>query len=210
MATTTTGPGDFVSTSKPTLFHFSRCVSARPAQLIYELGLDDEIEVRWAKDWKEDLQSEEYKKEVHFLAKVPAFKDGDFRLIESGAIFLYILDKYSAHVPTSLLPPHLRPLLYQHLFVTITSLYDYFLRGYFFDNMTEAQMDHWNNSVKPFLEEHIVEDGYLDSPTFTVLDIAVTYEMTRLDEFKVFEEGSKLDKYFKRVKQRESFEKAYA
>ncbi|KAI8809611.1 hypothetical protein BJ742DRAFT_804438 [Cladochytrium replicatum] len=200
---------DITIVIKPTLFHYTNWCSTRPLQLIIELGLEDEIDVRWLKD-KKILTTKAYMSEVHAFGKVPAFKDGDFRLMESGAIFLHILDKYSARVPSELLPANLKPLLYQYLFLACTSLYDFILCAFWNETDTTTVTKIWKDDFMPYLESRIVDGGFLESPTFTILDIAMTYELVQLEAFKLIEEGSKLGQYLQRVKQRASFASTFA
>ncbi|KAI8809380.1 hypothetical protein BJ742DRAFT_804910 [Cladochytrium replicatum] len=200
---------DFTFVTKPTLFHYTNWCSTRPLQLIYELGLEDAIDVRWLKE-KKILTSTAYMKEIHAFGKVPAFKDGDFRLMESGAIFLYILDKYSNRVPSELLPANLKPLLYQYLFLACTSLYDFILSAFWNESDTSNVTKIWRENIMPYLESRIVDGGFLESPVFTVLDVAMTYELVQLEGFKLIDEGSKLGQYVQRVKQRATFARTFA
>ncbi|KAI8809610.1 hypothetical protein BJ742DRAFT_804436 [Cladochytrium replicatum] len=205
----TTGTNDFTVTSKPTLFHHSGWCSSRPVQLIYELGLEDDIEVRLINE-KKMMSSEIYKKEVHPLGRVPAFKDGDLRLMESGAIFLHILEKHASRVPSELLPPNLRPLLDQYLFFACTNLYhDILSCGYWSPKPNELVPNYWRNTLRPVIEARIVDDGFLESPTFTLLDITMAFELLQLEKFKEIDEASKLGQYLQRLKKRASFVKTF-
>lgn len=71
--------------------HARRTRSVRVLWLLEELGLPYQVEpVEF--DY-EKLRSAEYRK-IHPLGLVPAMIDGDLKLIESGAILEYILDRY--------------------------------------------------------------------------------------------------------------------
>ncbi|KAI8809381.1 hypothetical protein BJ742DRAFT_804912 [Cladochytrium replicatum] len=202
--------GEFTVTTKPTLFHYSNWCSTRPLQLIYELGLEDIVAVRWIQD-KSFITTEAYKREIHPFGRVPAFIDGEFRLIESGAIFLHLLDKHASRLSSELLPPNLRPLLYQYLFFACTSLYDDVLSGaYWSEKPNERVTNYWRSALRPFIESRIVDDGFLESSTFTVLDIAMTYELVQLEKFNEIDETSKLGRYLQRLKKRPSFAKTFA
>lgn len=63
----------------------------KPSVMLEELGLQYEVEII-------DLDRNE-QKQPDFLAinpngKIPALKDGDMRVFESGAIMLYVTDQY--------------------------------------------------------------------------------------------------------------------
>jgi len=73
------------------LIHFPMTRSLRVLWVLYELGVDAEIETR-AFD-RASLKQPEYLA-LHPMGKVPVFFDGDQRLIESTAIIQYIADKY--------------------------------------------------------------------------------------------------------------------
>lgn len=73
------------------LYHAPRSRSARVRWLLEELGVPHEIvPVEFS---RENLRSPSYRK-IHPLGKVPALRDGEVHMIESGAIVEYVLERY--------------------------------------------------------------------------------------------------------------------
>ena len=73
------------------IYHAKRARSARVIWLLEELGVPYELETLEFKP--EALQSPEYL-QVHPLGQLPAVRDGELTLIESGGILEYLLDKH--------------------------------------------------------------------------------------------------------------------
>ena len=74
-----------------TIIHVENSRSDRLIWLFEELGLDYEIEA-FRRDPKTGRAGPELKK-LHPYAKAPMLRDGDALLIESGAIFEYVLQR---------------------------------------------------------------------------------------------------------------------
>lgn len=75
-----------------TVYHLSTSRSDRLIWLLEELGLDFTVKT-FERDPKTQRAPEEMKA-LHPLAKAPMLGDGDRVLIESGAIFEYVLGRY--------------------------------------------------------------------------------------------------------------------
>ncbi len=75
-----------------TVYHLATSRSDRLIWLLEELGLDFEVKT-FERDPKTQRAPEEMKA-LHPLAKAPMLGDGDRILIESGAIFEYVLARY--------------------------------------------------------------------------------------------------------------------
>ena len=73
------------------LYHVPQSRSARILWLLEELGLEYEIESLSMQDGS--MKRPEYLA-VHPLGRVPALRDGEVTLFESGAIAQYLLEKY--------------------------------------------------------------------------------------------------------------------
>ena len=73
------------------IYHSKRARSARIIWLLEELGVPYELEVLEFK--LEVLQSPAYL-EVQPLGQIPAIRDGELTMFESGAILEYLLEKY--------------------------------------------------------------------------------------------------------------------
>lgn len=74
-----------------TIYHVPRTRSERPLWLCYELGLDVEVQ---RIDFSQTYRDTAEWREISPAGKVPALKDGDLTLFESGAMVEYILDQY--------------------------------------------------------------------------------------------------------------------
>jgi glutathione S-transferase len=75
------------------IYHARRARSARVIWLLEDLGVPYELETLEFKP--EVLNSPEYL-QVHPLGQLPAIRDGEITLYESGAIVQYLLEKYGA------------------------------------------------------------------------------------------------------------------
>ncbi|MBK7948322.1 MAG: glutathione S-transferase family protein [Deltaproteobacteria bacterium] len=75
-----------------TVYHLETSRSDRVIWLLEELGLDYQV-VTFDRDPK-TMRAPEAMKALHPLAKAPMLGDGDRILIESGAIFEYLLGRY--------------------------------------------------------------------------------------------------------------------
>lgn len=93
--------------------------ATRPRWLLEELGIDYEL-VRIDLSAREQ-KADEYLK-VHPHGLVPALVDGDQTLIESGAICLYLADKYADKKLAPATDSPLRGLYYQWAFYTIATM----------------------------------------------------------------------------------------
>lgn len=101
------------------LYYRPRTRAARPRWLLEELGVPYELVRLNAK--KGETQTPEYLK-IHPHGGVPALDDGGHVLMESGAICMYLADKYSEK---GLAPPIGTPergLYYQWMFYTMATL----------------------------------------------------------------------------------------
>jgi glutathione S-transferase len=75
------------------IYHSRRARSARVIWLLEELGVPYELETLEFKP--EVLKSPAYL-QVHPLGQLPAIRDGEIGMFESGAILQYLLEKYGA------------------------------------------------------------------------------------------------------------------
>ncbi|MGE3496552.1 MAG: glutathione S-transferase family protein [Candidatus Binatia bacterium] len=74
-----------------TLYHYPQSRSLRVLWLLEELALPYQLEVLAL--GPTGLQSERYR-QIHPLGRVPALRDGDVLMHESGAILEYLLERY--------------------------------------------------------------------------------------------------------------------
>jgi glutathione S-transferase len=101
------------------LYHAQNTRSVRPRWLLEELGVPYEL-VHVAL-WSGEGETDEYLS-IHPLGAVPALVDGDLRLHESGAICLYLADKYPEKGFAPPVGSHERALYYQWLLYAVGTL----------------------------------------------------------------------------------------
>jgi glutathione S-transferase len=149
-----------------------------------------------------DLQAGEHRQpnylSINPVGKVPAIVDGDFKLWESGAILLYLADKYDAAVTT---PEHRAELAQWVLFANAT-----FGPNVFIASMREQEMPR----LLSFLNQYLEQRAFLLGDRFSVADVAVgaflAYMpiMLKID----FADYSAIDRYTKQLAKRPAFQKS--
>jgi len=100
-------------------------------------------------------------KAINPVGKVPAIADGDFKLWESGAILLYLSDKYGHLNPT----PEERATLNQWILFANATMGP----GIFMEATREKEFPRYMK----MLNEHLRHQPFLVGNTFTVADVAV-------------------------------------
>lgn len=112
-----------------------------------------------------DLQAGENKQSAYLainpLGKVPAIMDGDFKLWESGAILLYLAEKYSQEVAS----PETRAILNQWILYANATLGP----GVFVEASRERELPRHMTMLNSILEKQ----PYLLGTEFGVADVAV-------------------------------------
>lgn len=159
-----------------------------------ELGLDYEY-------ISLDLQAGEHR-QPDFLAinpvgKVPAIVDGDLKLWESGAILLYLADKYSSDPKT---PEHRAELARWVLFANAT------LTNVFIESSREREMPRLFSFLNQYLDSH----SFLINDQFSAADVAVGSILAYIPlMLKIgFEEYGAIDRYVKQLSTRPGFQKS--
>ncbi|MEA5535418.1 glutathione S-transferase family protein [Crocosphaera sp. XPORK-15E] len=148
-----------------------------------------------------DMQAGEHR-QPEFLAinpmgKVPAIVDGDFTLWESGAILLYLAEKYGK-LPTSV---EEKSVFYQWVLFGNSSL----ATGLF----VEANREKETPKLLSALETILANKSYLVGDEFTVADVAVGSVLT-FAQFMLkmnFNEYPAVAEYAKRMMERPVFAK---
>ncbi len=123
-----------------------------------ELGVDREF-VGLDMQAGEHRQSEFLK--INPIGKVPAIVDGDFKLWESGAILLYLAEKYGK-MPESIQQRHI---IYQWIIFANATL----AQGLFIEANREKQMPQLLTALNEIFESQ----SYLLGEEFSVADVAV-------------------------------------
>ncbi|MFB2937006.1 glutathione S-transferase family protein [Aerosakkonemataceae cyanobacterium BLCC-F154] len=150
-----------------------------------------------------DMKNGEHKEPEYLainpFAKVPAIVDGDFQLWESGAILLYLAEKYG-NLPNS--PEYKATLVQWVLFANATLGTGVFV---------EANRDREMPRLMTALNSILANQAFLLGEEFTVADVAVgsllAYIPIMLKEVDLSPYPAVLD-YMKRVTERPAFQKA--
>ena len=150
-----------------------------------------------------DMKNGEHKKPEYLainpVGKVPAIVDGDFQLWESGAILLYLAEKYG-NLPNS--PEYKAKLAQWVLFANAT-----LGPGVFIEANRDREMPRLMTALTSILEKQ----PFLLGEEFSVADVAVgsllAYIPIMLKEVDLSPYPAVLD-YMKRVTERPAFQKA--
>jgi glutathione S-transferase len=151
---------------------------------------------------KLDLQAGEHRQPEYLainpIGKVPAIVDGDFKLWESGAILLYLADKYGK---TSLSPEE-RGLFSQWVLFANASLGP----GIFMEANREREMP----ILLTPLNEILKEQPFLLGNEFTVVDVAVGAILSYIPIMLKLDLSSypAVLNYIKRMSERPAFQKS--
>ncbi|GAB4376726.1 MAG: glutathione S-transferase family protein [Elainellaceae cyanobacterium] len=149
-----------------------------------------------------DLQAGEHR-QPEFLAvnpvgKVPAIADGDFKLWESGAILLYLADRYDQDAPQT--PEYRAELAQWVLFANAT-----FGPGVFVEASREREMPR----LLTFLNQYLDSRTFLLGDRFSVADVAVGSFLAYMPiMLKIgFDDYPAIADYLKRLGSRPAFQK---
>jgi glutathione S-transferase len=150
-----------------------------------------------------DMQAGEHRQEA-FLAinpfgKVPAIVDGDFKLWESGAILLYLAEKYS---PVKYSPEQWAEFTQWVLFANAT-----LGPGIFVEANREKEMPKLMSGLNGIFERQ----PFLTGNEFTVADIAVGAYLSYIPMLLKLDlsEYTEVVKYMQRMQERPAFAKAF-
>lgn len=149
-----------------------------------------------------DLQAGEHRQPdylaINPVGKVPAIVDGDFKLWESGAILLYLADKYDPTVTTA---EHRAELAQWVVFANAT-----FGPNVFIASTREQEMPR----LLSFLNQHLEQRTFLLDDRFSVADVAVGAFLSYMPiMLKIgFEDYSAIDRYTQQLAERPGFQKS--
>ncbi|MDJ0726742.1 MAG: glutathione S-transferase family protein [Prochloraceae cyanobacterium] len=124
-----------------------------------ELGVDWEFIALDMKEKAEHKQADFLK--INPMGKIPAIVDGDFKMSESGAILLYVAEKYGK-MPDAIAQ---RGLIYQWVLFSNSTLY----QGVLVEENREKQMA----QILTALNQTLAQQPYLIGEEFSVADVAV-------------------------------------
>jgi glutathione S-transferase len=156
-------------------------------------------------DFQSGQNRDEAYLKIHPYGRVPALQDGDLTLVESGAITLYLADKYADKMGTPAVGTPERARMYEWLFFFQTSLEPVAIQAFSSEDKTE-----YKGKVKELLQamESRYKGPHALGKELTLLDIIIVCELTWYKMIGLYPDGLKLyDKHLAEVapKLRNSF-----
>ena len=149
-----------------------------------------------------DLQAGEHRQPEYLainpVGKVPAIVDGGLKLWESGAILLYLADKYESTVTTAEQRAELAQWV---VFANAT-----FGPGVFVEASREREMPR----LLSMLNQHLEQRQFILGDQFSVADVAIGSFLAYMPiMLKIgFDDYSAIDAYLKRLMSRPAFQKS--
>ena len=199
------------------VYHSRRARSARVIWLLEELSVPYEVELLEFK--REALQSPEYLK-VQPLGQIPAIRDGEVTMFESGAIVQYLLEQHGegrlAPLPGSAGRPEY--LQWFHFGEASLAIYVSLIVRERFGEGSAAPNEYTLGRARTRLHASLaLVDRVLDQrpficgDTFTAADIMLSYGMVMSRIVRELPaEFTHVAKYLERLKQRPAYAKAWS
>lgn len=199
------------------IYHIPNARSVRVRWLMEELGLPYELETMELGG--DALKAADYLK-TSPLGKVPALKDGDTAMFESGAILEYVIEKHGRGRlrPETGSKAWERYLIWMHGAESLTQA----VALYFFNTALVAEADRSEPITAEVkkralftiagAEADLGDRAFICGDEFTAADIMFTYGLFFASFFDLLnsEDHPNLTAYFDRMKTREGFQKATA
>jgi len=198
-----------------TLHHVANARSARSLWLLYELGLEfelNEIEFTMAA-----LRTPEYLA-ISPLGRVPCLVDGDVTLIESGAICQYLCEKYDdGELHRAVGHPERNEWLqWLHYAETVAVHGASLVQQQVFiapEKRSEVVIKLESRRLEKALEVldmHLADRDYLLKSGFSAVDTAVAYSVRLGFEMHDVTGLSNLEAYYQRCKERPAFKQTFS
>ncbi|GAM20234.1 hypothetical protein SAMD00019534_034090 [Acytostelium subglobosum LB1] len=200
-------------------FHTPYFVSSVVAHCILELDIEDKVEIVTL--GFQDMKNEFHMKK-HPQGKIPFYTEGDFTLIESSAILLYILDNFDTEKKlTNFVDAHQRGKFYQFLLNCPTQIYPNFVQLYanrvLFpvghparnESVIESSLDTWHLEIAPFVVAELGNNQYILGNEFTAADCLFGYNMLMAELLGEISEYPTLVAYLARLRTRPAFAKCF-
>jgi glutathione S-transferase len=196
------------------IYHLERSRSDRIIWLAEELGLQYEL-VRFKRD-PQTQRAEPALREHHPLGKSPAIRDGDVRVIESGAIVDYLVVR---HGKGRLAPAHGSPdwpryvqwLHYAEGSAMAQLVLDLFLSGSFGGSAPSAaapRMREATLEMLGMLDRELATRPYFAGSEFSAADVMMAFPIRMAAGFKLLEGCHNLQAYLKRIESRPAYQRA--
>jgi glutathione S-transferase len=181
--------------------------------ILAELELSYELKTLDGK--KGEHKSDEYKK-IHPLSMVPALQDDETTIFESGAIAIYLSDKYSGSV--KLAPPidsQYRGDYLKWIFMATTTLDPLLIKVFSTKGLEDSERSRKINdiylAVRPafvMLEGLLKKSQYIVGNEFSSADIMLAQPLEWARKGGILEKHSIVETYLKNLKERAACKKS--
>ncbi len=194
--------------------------ATRPRWLLEELGVPYELKVVDTKT--SEHKTQQFKDEVHPLGAVPALKDGDDVIIESGAIVAYLADKFADVAPGRRFAPTLDDKLrgkylewlffaYATIEPAIVAVASHNPQAPAFSAPTPERMEKEKAHLAEVLtvvEKAVAKHDFLLPTGFSAADVIVGAQVMWAASMKLVSKDSAVSKYIERCKARPAWGKS--
>lgn len=134
---------------------------------------------------------------IHPYRRVPALQDGDFTLVESGAITLYLADKFADKMNTPAVGTPERGRFYEWMFFLQTTLEAEAMKGFNPDTKEEGKTN--IRALLQSMASHF-KGPFVLGDRQTVIDVVLRTELSWYQMMGLFPEGLEpYDSFMKRV-----------
>ncbi len=198
-----------------TVIHLENSRSDRLLWLFEELGLDYAIEV-YERD-PETQRAPAEMKALHPYAKAPMLRDGDRVLIESGAIFEYVMGRYgdAGLVPAREdpdWPDYLQWLHFAEGSAMLPILLDHFqaagLAGPPGESMLAAMAKSGMQQLYAYVEGVLAKRRWLAGDRFTAADVMMGWVVEVVDQRGEIEPYPSMQRYVAALRDRPAYQRA--
>lgn len=150
------------------------------------------------------------------FGQVPAFRDGEIDIFESGAIVLHIAERSPALMPSD---PVARARTITWMFAALNTMeppiqnlgeIDFFHAGQEWAKARRPALVTWVEKRAAELAARLGDNPYLDSDRFTAGDLLMASVLRIIDQTDLIRSQPKLDAYLDRCTSRPAFQKAMA
>eukprot|EP01133_Synstelium_polycarpum_P000419 gene419-496_t len=206
-----------------TLYHTPYFVSSVVAHAIYEMDIEDKVNVHIMGF---DKMKDDFHLEKHPQGKIPFYTEGDdFTLIESSAILMHLIDQHDseAKVLSNFKSVHQRAKFYQYLLNCPTQIYPNFVQIFIHaalfpeghpmrstDALTTA-LKTWNYEIAPYLVKELGDSTqWFLGDNFTAVDCLVGFNLVMASNLGVLASYPSLVAYLERLYTRPAFSQLYS
>ena len=198
-----------------TIIHLENSRSDRLVWLLEELGVDYTIET-YQRDPKTGRAGADLKK-LHPYAKAPMLRDGERMLIESGAIFEYVVGRYGdgglrPDPADEDWPDYLQWMHFAEGSAMLPILLDHFqaagLAGPPGESMLAAMAKDGMGQLYAYVESVLAEREWFAGPRFTAADVMMGWVVEVVENRGEIEPYPAMQRYLERIKSRPAYQRA--